>query len=129
MCDLWIRNKKKKKRPEKKIPTGKKNNKKIKRSFKISTYDMTRNRNDLALFPGALPRTNPKSICTMCPSESIITLPLWRSLMRRRYATTEYLDASPSTHTPKEVQRLSRYQGTTRQGDPSFDRTGQDRVT
>ena len=43
-------------------------------------------------FPGALPRTNPKSMCTMCPSESSMTLPLWRSLNPSRYDTTEYLE-------------------------------------
>lgn len=43
------------------------------------------------LFPGALPNTNPKSMCTMWPSESSMTLPLCRSLMRNRYDTTEYL--------------------------------------
>lgn len=42
-------------------------------------------------FPGALPSTNPKSMCTMWPSESSITFPLCRSLMLSRYETTEYL--------------------------------------
>ena len=40
--------------------------------------------------PGAMDSRNPKSMCMMCPSESMSRLPLWRSLIRRMYENREY---------------------------------------
>lgn len=64
-------------------------------------------------FPGALPKTNPKSMCTMWPSESSITLPLCRSLKPSRYDTTEYLKkvegikaGATETRQPSHVSRV-----------------------
>ena len=39
--------------------------------------------------PGAMESRNPKSMCMMCPSESMSRLPLWRSLISRMYENSE----------------------------------------
>lgn len=53
------------------------------------------------MFPGVLLRMKPKSMWIKCPSRSNKMFPLWRSLICRRYVTTEY-PAGRRLSNPKE---------------------------